>query len=102
MPKLTNTQRANLVNKSFGVVQKVVGIGIPAQFGSLQFNTFNQQYLKQRTGKGPAKSFVSKYDKSLLKSLILLTKGAMGKLTIGKVSLEKKDLIPMIQVLTKR
>ena len=102
MSKLSNTQRKNLVNKSFGVVQKCIGLGIPAEIGSLQFNTFKQQYFLKRNVKGPRTAFVAKYSKSLLSSLTLLSKGAMGKFTIGKITFEPEELKKMIQVLKKR
>lgn len=102
MTKLSNTQRRNLVNKSFGVVQKCIGLGIPVNFGLFQFNTFNHQYLIKRKVKGPRKSFIAKYSKSLLASLSLLPKGAMGKFTVGKLNVKKEELDKMVDVLKTR
>lgn len=102
MGKLTNSQRKNIVNKSFGVIQMVVGLGIPAEIGPLQFNTFNVQSLQKRKRKGPKRSFESTYDKELLMSLNLLPKGAMGKFSVGKISKSKEELDSMVTMLKKR
>jgi hypothetical protein len=102
MRKLNNTQRKNIVNKSFGVVQAVVGLGIPAEMGPLRFDTFNVQYNQKRQRKGPKRFFVAEWSKALLMKLDILPKGAMGKFSVGKISKTKEEIDSMLKMLKTR
>jgi hypothetical protein len=102
MTILTDKQRKNLVNKTFGLVQVIIGLGIPVEIGSLQFNTYNNQSLQKRKRKGPKKAFAASYDKELLMEINLLKKGAYGKFTVGKQNIKKEELDNSINVLTTR
>lgn len=102
MTKLSETQRKKLVNKTFGVVQAIVGLGLPVDIGILRFETFNSQFIQKRQRKGPKKSFKSTYDKDLLMNAKLLKKGAYGKFTVGKISITETEIKNSIQVLTTR
>lgn len=99
MVSLSNTQRKKLVNKTFGIVQVMLGLGLPVEIGSLQFNSYQIQKFQKKKKKDPQKSFHSKYDKKLLMEIDLMPKGAFGKFTVGKISKTKEEVESKITML---
>jgi hypothetical protein len=99
---LNRKQHKELINKTFAIVQKFMGLGIPVQIGSFQFETFNEQRIANRVKKGPICSYPAPYDKNLFMKIKLLPKGAMGKITVGKINYEKEQIDSFIHVLKNR
>ena len=99
---LNRNQHKQLINKTFALVQKFVGLGIPVEIMSLRFETFTHQRLVYRSGKGPLCSFPAPYDKNLFMKVNLLPRGAMGKITVGKIHFEKEQIDGFIHVLKNR